>query len=256
METVIDNKVICYPPQLEYHVFEDEEDYAQRGRGWGLFGKAPKREFWHKNKAAQRLVTVKGYQNFGNTNILIIAFEDGSLSSIHPSYLKEMQSGNFGKEIVIEDIEDMGIPADSTGAVISDIVDISDNPDSERGSEKKAAKKAAAPKKAKEPKVEIVKLELPVEKVKFSAKIKEFTTKPNPFSDNDDEILLLEDVVIVSDEPLVIGDAWCGYSNTLKTVGFEIGDLFAFEGKVVDKKFNKEILYKVNNPSKIVKTDQ
>jgi len=104
----------------------------------------------------------------------------------------------------------------------------------------------------KKPKEKKEKLELPADKVKFTAKVKEFATKPNPFSDRDDEVLLFEEVAIVGDSPLVIGDAWCGYSNTLKGFGLEVGNVIAFEGKVVDKKFNKEILYKVNNPSKIV----
>jgi hypothetical protein len=57
----------------------------------------------------------------------------------------------------------------------------------------------------------------------------------------------------LSEIPLVIGEAWCGYSNTLKALGLEVGNTMKFEGKVVDKKFNKEILYKLNNPSKITK---
>jgi hypothetical protein len=82
--------------------------------------------------------------------------------------------------------------------------------------------------------------------------VKEFATKPNPFSENDDEVILFEDVVVLGEAPLTIGEAWCGYSNTLKALGLEVGNNLEFDGKVVDKKFNKEILYKVNNPSKIV----
>jgi hypothetical protein len=58
---------------------------------------------------------------------------------------------------------------------------------------------------------------------------------------------------VLGDAPLHIGEAWCGYSNTLKGFGLEVGDIVEFDGKVVDKKFNKEILYKVNNPSKLTK---
>jgi hypothetical protein len=253
MEATKEDSMNLYPPQMEFKSFEDDDDYATRGRSWGLFGKAPKKEFWHKSKSAQRLVTLKGYQPYGNTNILIIAFEDGSLSSIHSSYLKEMQGGSFGKELTHDDKEDGSSSIGSSDDIKSEIVDISENPDAAQLSEK--AVKKSAPKKQKEPKAQKEKLELPVDKVKFTAKIKEFTTKPNPFSDNDDEILLLEEVVVLGEAPLVIGDAWCGYSNTLKAIGFEVGELFTFEGKVVDKKFNKEILYKVNNPSKIVKSD-
>jgi hypothetical protein len=152
-----------------------------------------------------------------------------------------MQSGTFGKETVADD---------------SEALEEGETPSAEAEKPKKRATGEKAPKAEKAPKKQAEKkekLELPVDKVKFTAKVKEFTTKPNPFSDNDDEILLLEEVAIVGDSPLAIGDAWCGYSNTLKGFGLEVGNVLTFEGKVVDKKFNKEILYKVNNPSKITK---
>jgi hypothetical protein len=238
MEAIKENSVRYYPPQEEYRTFDSEDDYAVRGRNWGLFGKTPKKEFWHKDKTTQSLITIKGYQDYGNLNILIIAFQDGNLSCIHPSYLKEMQSSNFGKELISEEVEE------ASAAIIITEEEKTEVP-------AKAAKTVEkVPKIQKEKKA---KIELPVDKVKFSAKVKEFATKPNPFSDNDDEVILFEDVVILSEIPLVIGDAWCGYSNTLKANGLEIGDTIAFEGKIVDKKFNKEIVYKVNNPSKITK---
>jgi hypothetical protein len=247
METSKGNGVSYYPPLGDYQIFESEEEYAVKGREWGLFGKAPKKQFWHRSKTAKSQVTIKGYHEYKSLIVLIIEFEDGNLSSIHPSYLKEMQSSNFGKEVIPEelaestDIADIVVSTEAAG-----IVDISDG----LTEDKVPKKKEAAPKKQKET---IEKIELPLDKVKFSAKVKEFTTKPNPFSDNDDEILLLEDVIVASEPPLIIGDAWCGYSNTLKAFGLEVGDSIAFEGKVVDKKFNKEIRYKVNNPSKLTK---
>jgi len=225
-----------YPPREDYIAFDNEEDYADKGRAWGLFGKVPKTQFWYKSATAQYPVTIKGYQEYRNMSVLIVAFEDGRLTSIHPSYLKEMQSGTFSKEVA-------GVEADvSEGAAALDEAPFD-------GEETKPAK---TPKAQKKPKEKKEKLELPVEKVKFTAKVKEFTTKPNPFSDRDDEVLLLEEVAIAGESPLAIGEAWCGYSNTLKGLGLEVGNLLEFEGKVVDKKFNKEILYKVNNPSKIV----
>jgi hypothetical protein len=250
MEESKGSAVSYYPPIEEYHTFDSEEEYAVKGREWGLFGKAPKKQFWHRSKTAKSLVTIKGYQVCKSLNVLIIEFEDGNLSSIHPSYLKEMQSSTFGKEVIpvelaetadIAEVAEVAETAEAAG-----IVDISDG----FIEDKLVKKEEAAPKKQKETKE---KIELPLDKVKFSARVKEFTTKPNPFSDNDDEILLLEDVIVASEPPLVIGDAWCGYSNTLKAFGLEEGDSIAFEGKVVDKKFNKEIRYKVNNPSKLAK---
>ncbi|WP_373231162.1 hypothetical protein [Cohnella sp.] len=231
--------VIYYPPHEEYKTFDNEDDYAERGRSWGLFGKAPKKEFWYKGQSFQNLVTIQGYQQYGHTNVLVVAFENGKLTCIHPSYLKEMQSSSFGKELVADNDEDAGTPIAEQEFVMAD---------APVKKEKTAEKKA--PKKEKEKKI---KLELPLDKVKFTAKVKEFTTKPNPFSDTDDEVLLFEEVVVQIDPPIIIGDAWCGYSNTLKGIGLESGESLAFEAKVVDKKFNKEILYKINNPSKITK---
>lgn len=240
MEPTKGSGIICYPPNEEYKSFDDEDDYAQRGRDWGLFGKAPKKEFWYKGNSSQnQVVTIQGYQVYGHTNVLVISFENGQLTCIHPSYLKEMQSASFGKEIA-GDEEDTSSPISEQAFVNAEVPT-----KKERSTEKKA------PKKEKEKKI---KLELPLDKVKFTAKVKEFTTKPNPFSDTEDEVLLFEDVVVQLEPTLVVGDAWCGYSNTLKGVGLEIGDSLAFEAKIVDKKFNKEILYKINNPSKIVKS--
>ncbi len=238
MESGKVNAIKYYPPQDDYIAFDSEEDYADKGRNWGLFGKAPKKQFWYKNATVQRVVTIRGYQEYNNLNILIVEFEDGNLTSIHPSYLKEMQSGNFGKEQIIEDAD--SVEEASPQNSLQDEVQTEDPVKVEK----------PAPKKQKEKKE---KIELPVDKVKFTAKVKEFATKANPFSENDDEVILFEEVVILSDIPLVIGDAWCGYSNTLKAIGLEVGNTLEFEGKIVDKKFNKEIIYKVNNPSKIVK---
>lgn len=239
MEATKNNAIRYYPPKEDYIAFDNEEDYADKGRGWGLFGKAPKKQFWYKNATTQTQVTIKGYQEFNNLSILVVEFEDGNVTCIHPSFLKEMQSGNFGKEIIVEDAD---------GSVAGEAAISEAEP-------AKPAKSSAEkpPKAVKAPKKQVEKLDLPLEKVKFSAKVKEFTTKPNPFSDNDDEVVLLEEVAVLGETPLMIGDAWCGYSNTLKGFALEVGDLVEFEGKVVDKKFNKEILYKVNNPSKLTK---
>ncbi len=241
MATNKTNGMKYYPPQEDYIAFDNEEDYADKGRGWGLFAKTPKTNFWYKSASAQYQVSIKGYQEYGSMCVLVVEFEDGRLTSIHPSYLKEMQSGTFGKEVVGGETEDSdnGATAEAGSAEGT-------------GSGDEDGKPVKAPKAQKKPKEKKEKLDLPVDKVKFTAKVKEFTTKPNPFSDRDDEVLLLEEVAIVGDAPLAIGEAWCGYSNTLKGFGLEAGNVIAFEGKVVDKKFNKEILYKVNNPSKIV----
>ncbi|MFC4601264.1 hypothetical protein [Cohnella hongkongensis] len=232
------NGIKYYPPLEDYIAFDNEEDYAEKGRTWGLFAKTPKTTFWYKSATSQHPVSIKGYQEYGSMNVLVVEFEDGRLTCIHPSFLKEMQSGAFGRNPVGAETEE------AEGGERS--ADVSEPAEADENQPAKAAKARKKPKEKKE------KLELPVDKVKFTAKVKEFTTKPNPFSERDDEVLLLEEVAVIGDSPLEIGEAWCGYSNTLKSFGLEVGNVIVFEGKVVDKKFNKEIVYKVNNPSKIV----
>jgi len=60
-------------------------------------------------------------------------------------------------------------------------------------------------------------------------------------------------VNLIGENEIEIGDAWCGYSKTLKKLELVEGERLEFDGKITDKKMNKEVLYKLNNPSKIVK---
>lgn len=99
------------------------------------------------------------------------------------------------------------------------------------------------------------KLQLPEEKVKLSAIVKEFTTVPNHFSDNDDEVVIYEAVTIIEPET-EIGEAWSSHSATLKKNELAIGDKITFEAKIVAKKLTKyPVPYKINNPAKIQKVD-
>lgn len=112
---------------------------------------------------------------------------------------------------------------------------------------------AAQPPKGKAGKAKAAKLELPEEKVKMKATVQEFTTVPNNFSDNDDEVVIYEAVSIV-EPPLDIGLAWSSHSNTLKKLELAIGDTITFECKIVAKKLTKHpVPYKINNPAKIQK---
>lgn len=47
------------------------------------------------------------------------------------------------------------------------------------------------------------------------ATVKEFTTIPNHFSDNDDEVVIYENTAVVEPE-IEIGDAWSSHSATMK----------------------------------------
>jgi len=123
-------------------------------------------------------------------------------------------------------------------------------PAGEAANEEPAAEQPAKG-KAKRGKAE--KLQLPEEKVKMTATVQEFTTVPNNFSDNDDEVVIYEAVSIL--EPATdIGTAWSSHSATLKKLELAIGDTITFEAKIIAKKLTKHpVPYKINNPAKIQK---
>ncbi|MEH7353577.1 hypothetical protein V7150_08355 [Neobacillus drentensis] len=255
------------PPKGDFEVFRDDDHYKEKLKEWGLSSaKEAKREFWYKDRINHRLVTIKGYEVYGGGveyNTLVIEFQDGNLSCIHPAYLKEMQQSSFGKEslLALEDKESTSgiVQASEKKIVPPESVQVAPK---ESPKKEKAAKpaKEAKPKKEKAPK-----LELPVEKVHFTAKVKQFALVYNPFNEENDEVVVLENVQIVQDNPLDLGLAWCSHSKTLKKFELAAGDLLEFDGKVAAKKMGKgkdapeefmvdtAVLYKINNPSKIVK---
>jgi len=108
--------------------------------------------------------------------------------------------------------------------------------------------------KSRNTKEKAPKLDLPEDKVKMTATIKEFTTVPNHFSDNDDEVIIYEDVRILEPEMLEIGTAWSSHSATMKKHELAEGDILTFDAKIIKKKLTKQpVPYKINNPSKIKK---
>lgn len=235
------NYVYKIPPVGEFFTFENREEYIEKGIEWNLFtARSVKGDVWYKTSQYQGKVKLAGFQEYSNGfNTIVIEFEDGSLSCIHPAYLKEMQSNSFGKELLSGAAYETEIKGtnDTIEAIVEDIVPVKES----KSKEKKQ-------KKEKKPK-----LALPEDKVHFFARIKEFTAKMNHFTGEEDEVILLENVQITGETELFIGEAWCAYSKTLKKLELEEQDQLEFEGKIVDKKFNKEILYKVNNPSKLKK---
>lgn len=94
-------------------------------------------------------------------------------------------------------------------------------------------------------------LQLPEDKLKVTAVVKEFTTVPNHFSDNDDEVIIYENVAIEGHE-LAIDEVWSSHSATLKKLELKEGDPVSFEAKIVAKKLSQHpVKYKINNPSKM-----
>jgi hypothetical protein len=264
------------PPKGEFDTFRDEDHYKEKLKEWGLSSaKEAKREFWYKDRNYQRLVSIKGYETYGSAaefNTIVIEFNDGQLSCIHPAYLKEMQQSSFGKESLLN-LEDKDIPtvesdsksdgnkAEDSSPAPSKTSAVKELPKKEAEPKPKQAKvKETKPKKEKAPK-----LELPADKVHFAATVKQFALTYNPFNEENDEVVVLEDVKIIQDNPMEIGITWCSHSKTLKKFELAVGDQLEFDGKVAAKKLAKgkdveeeflvdvPVLYKVNNPSKIVK---
>lgn len=247
-------------PKGEYQLFENKEHYAEKVREWGLSStKEVKKEFWYKDKTYQRLVTIKGYEEFGVSNVyhtLVIEFQDGRLSCILPDYLKDMQSSNFGKEDKVHKADSEEVSASST-------------PSAEKTKAESAKKgiSSAAPEPAapKSKKAEQTKIELPAEKVHFTAVVKQFALSWNHFNEENDEVVVLDQVQIEQENSIDVGIAWCSHSKTLKKWALQPGEKIEFDGKIVKKKLpkgkeveeefilNEPALFKINNPSKIVK---
>ncbi|TVX83978.1 hypothetical protein FQP34_01770 [Peribacillus simplex] len=245
-ETPAEDLIHYIAPKGEYISFLDDTDYIAKGLEWKLFtARSVKRELLYKSGSFQAKVKLAGYEQYGNgLDTVVVEFENGKLSCIHPSYLKEMQSSSFGKELLSGPVSETSADPSETEQVME--APITENSDQISEEPKKA--KTKTKKTTAKPK-----LDLPVEKVHFTATVKEFTAKMNHFTGEEDEVILLENVKVTTEPELTIGDAWCGYSKTLKKAELEEGDAIEFDGKVVDKKYNKEIRYKVNNPSKLVK---
>lgn len=223
------------PPKGEFTKFLSDEDYLEKGRSWGLFNKNPKYDFLFKGQDFQVNVKIVGYESYGVTDeyhTIIIEFEDGSLSCIHPAYLKEMQSPSFKKVYTVGESDTKIVEDKKTETKTKE-------PASKGTTKKKAEKK------------EEVSITLPTDKSHFNGTIKEFSTKYNHFNDSEEEIIIWENVVVKGEQDLIIGNAWCSLSKTLKAAELEIGKSYQFDGKVVDKKLNKEVKYKLNNPSKV-----
>jgi hypothetical protein len=230
-------------PPGDFFTFADENDYAAKLREWGLItasAKNAKQEFSYKRGSSAYTVTIKGFLQTGNHETAVVAFSNDALHCVHPAYLKEMQSSSFGK---VSSLESADAPKDSGLPEAGEPVKApAQAPEGEKPAEKKKRKAPA--------------LDLPSDKVPFEAAIKEFTTKYNHFNETDEEIIVFEQVRITGENPLEVGEAWCSYSKTLKKAELTEGNKLTFEAKIVDRKLNKDVRYKINNPSKIKKEEE
>lgn len=246
-----------------YTPFESEDEQIQQCKEWGLLSeKASKTKlFAYKGGGLNTTCSIVGYVD---AMTAVLEFDNKQQHCIHPSYLKEMQTSSFGvrqtaaaeessgeQENAVQDAPAAAEPSEiaavhaaaataeadiSVEANAASIVRVAEEP------KKKAAKKEKAPK-----------LQLPEEKVKMTATVKEFTTVPNNFTETDDEVIIYE-AASIADPAIELGDAWSSYSATLKKLELEIGQTLTFECKIVEKKLTKHpVRYKINNPSKLQK---
>ena len=229
MENSLDYAFIIEPKS--YMEFQDEIEQIDKCRQWGLLSdKASKaKDYSYKVNGATHNCRIVGYVD---DLTAVIELDNHKHHCVHPSYLKEMQASSFSQRAVSasENVE----PQQNEKPVI------------EAKEKPIAVERSSKPAKA-------VKIELPVDKVRMTAIVKEFTTVPNHFADEDDEVVIYESVKIIDPE-IEIGLAWSSHSATLKKLELQVGEVLTFDAKIGKKKLTKHpVPYKINNPSKIQK---
>ncbi|AIQ60575.1 hypothetical protein [Paenibacillus borealis] len=250
--------------------FDSEDELIDRCKEWNLLPATATRvkTYLYKRNGLTLPVEIVGYVD---SQTVVIQFENKQQHCIHPAYLKEMQTAAFGQRAaaaeaakaddsaevteetkLAEDIleeqvsQDVEVPEAETAS--KEILAAPESSDSESDSVKQAIpeipqKKAVSKKKAA--------VQLPEDKLVITARIKEFTTVPNHFSDNDDEVIIYE-AVSVEGHDLAIEEVWSSHSATLKKLELKVGDKVSFEAKIVAKKLTQHpVKYKINNPSKM-----
>ncbi|MEK8212739.1 MULTISPECIES: hypothetical protein [unclassified Paenibacillus] len=247
---------------IELQEFDSEDELINKCKEWNLLSSTATRvkTFLYKRNGITLPCEIVGYVD---SMTVVIQFENKQQHCIHPAYLKEMQTSGFGQKSaaaaeveVTEGTDEAGNEAVSEETVIEPAaiepttiepttlppaagVKTEEKPQEPLKKQEKAKKKAA--------------LELPEEKLQMSATVKEFTTVPNHFSDNDDEVIIYDEVAIEGYE-LELGEVWSSHSATLKKLELAVGDKVSFEAKVVAKKLTQHpVKYKINNPSKLKK---
>lgn len=233
-----------------YNVFEDEDEQIEKCREWSLLSeKATKsKAFFYKRNGMNLACSIVGYVD---QMTAVIQFDNQDKHCIHPSFLKEMQAANYGQKVSA--LEEQPLEAEAASVAVDELQ--VKEPKAEDKAAGEDQSKAELPKaKAKVKKEKAPKVELPEGKVKMKAIVKEFTTVPNHFSDEDDEVIIYEEVAIIESEIIEIGTAWSSHSATLKKLELEVGDVLQFDGKIVAKKLTRHpVPYKINNPAKIQK---
>ncbi|GGD46546.1 hypothetical protein [Paenibacillus nasutitermitis] len=245
-----------------YTAFENEAEQIEKCKEWGLLSeKATKsKAFFYRGNGLNIACSIIGWVD----NMTAVIELENHQHCIHPSYLKEMQASSYGQKSLAAADPSLDLagsepdsPAAETAAanhaVPSKAEALDETGQTETVNQVESEAKEAPKVRAKKEKAP--KLQLPEEKVKMTATVQEFTTVPNHFSDNDDEVVIYG-AVTLAESGTEIGTAWSSHSATLKKSDLQLGDKIAFEGKLVAKKLTKHpVPYKINNPAKIQKED-
>jgi hypothetical protein len=238
-----------------YTAFENEDEAISFCKDWGLLP---------QKAAKQKLYRYKG-QNMdvpceivGYADLVFAVIQIGEqLHNIHPSYLREMQTGQYGKSKTDEVIDGEIVDSElvDTNLVETDWTnnEVSTGVKKEASAEVKKTEKKE--KKITEKPTKEAPITLPEGKVNIEAAVIEFASVPNPFSDKDDEVVIFDQVSFLSNnETVTLESAWSSHSNAFKKLELQIGDKLTFEAKLVPKKLNKQpVKYKINNAAKISK---
>lgn len=227
-------------------IFANEQEQMDKCIQWGLLTeKASKvKDYYYKGNGMNIICTIIGYVD---DITVVIEFENKQKHCVHPSYLKEMQASGFSQRVV------------SNAADVAEQLNPTEQSPVEQSTPEEKAAVVSADRTVNKDKpakpTKSSKIELPLDKVKMTAIVKQFTTVPNHFADEDDEVVIYEAVVLVESET-EIGQAWSSHSATLKKIALEVGDTLSFDAKIAKKKLTKHpVPYKINNPSKIQKAN-
>ncbi len=219
--------------------FSSEDELIDRCKEWNLLSNTATKPktYLYKGYGLTLPCEIVGYVD---NMTVVVQFENKQQHCIHPSYLKEMQTAGFGQRGATA--SDIANPVDEVEEEIAELAEVAEVVE--------IAKEL--PKKPVKAKKQVV--ELPEDKLQMTAIVKEFTTVPNHFSDNEDEVIIYEGVAVEGLE-LAIDEVWSSHSATLKKLELQVGDRVSFEAKVVAKKLTQHpVKYKINNPAKMKKT--
>ena len=226
----------------QYTAFTNEDEAMDFCKDWGLLPQkaAKQKEYRYKGQNMDVTCEIIGYADL----VFAVIQVGEQLHNIHPSYLREMQTSQYGKGKPEEDGE--LLEPELEELALEENVEIK----KPKVAEKKEKKPAEKP--AKE-----APLTLPEGKLSFDATVSQFASVPNPFSDTDDEVIIFEPASFsYENEVVVLESAWTSHGTGMKKLELEIGDKLTFEAKIVAKKLNKHpVKYKLNNAAKISKLE-